>query len=160
MTTETLTVPTWTPPKWLNGMMKVLLRTPGLQNWIGKSIALITFTGRRSGKSYSTPVTYCREGDTVIVLSKKFRTWWRNFLEEPQVELRLKGRTLRGRAHVGIGDEADLPALVTFLENRRMDAKAYGVPFTPEGRIHQDQARAILPQIVIIRITLGSPRLG
>ena len=44
------------------------------------------------------------------------------------------------------------------LENRRMDAKAYGVTFTPEGRIHQDQARAILPQIVIIRITLGSPR--
>ena len=158
MTTETLTVPTRTPPKWLNGMMSVLLRTPGLQNWIGESIAIITFTGRRTGKSYSTPVTYYREGDTVIVLSKKFRTWWRNFLEEPQVELRLKGRTFPGRAHVGIGDEADLRALVTFLENRRMDAKAYGVTLTREGRIRQDQARAILPQIVIIRITLGSPR--
>ena len=160
MTTETLTLSTRTPPKWLNQMMEVLLRTPVLQNWVGASVALITFTGRRSGKSYSTPVTYYRDGDTVIVLSKKFRTWWRNFLEKPQVELRLKGSTFRGRAHVGIGDEADLQALVTFLDNRRMDAKAYGVTFTPEGRIRQDQARAILPQIVIIRITLGGPPLG
>ncbi|MGH9460141.1 MAG: hypothetical protein ACRD1X_02905 [Vicinamibacteria bacterium] len=41
-----------------------------------------------------------------------------------------------------------------FLENRPLDAKAYGVTLTPEGRINQDEARRVLSQIALIRITL------
>ena len=153
-TTESVSVPTATPPKWFNGMMGALLRTPGVQSWIGNAIALLTVTGRRTGKSYTTPVTYYREGDTVIVITKKFRNWWRNLAERPEVEVRLKGRTFRGHARASIGDEAELPVFAKFLENRRLDAKAYGVTLTPEGRIHRDEARALLPQIVLVRITL------
>lgn len=152
--TETVTVPTWTPPRWLNVMMKGMLRTPGLQRWIGNAIALITVTGRRTGKSYTTPVTYYRDGDTVIVITKKFRNWWRNLREKPEVDLRLKGRTFRGHARASIGDESELDFFVKFLENRRFDAKAYGVTFTPDGHINREEARRVLSQIVLIRITL------
>jgi len=167
-TTQAASVPTATPPKWFNGMMETMLHTPGLQRWIGEAIALITVTGRKTGKSYTTPVTYYRDGDTVVIITKKSRKWWRNrrlasrivattpidAYMKPEVELRLKGRAYRGRATARVGEEADLPFFVKFLENRRLDAKAYGVAFTPEGQVDREQARRVLSQVVLIRITL------
>ena len=157
MTTDTITIPTWTPPLWLNAGMKLMLRTPGLQRFLGRAIALVTFTGRRSGRSYTTPVTYARHGDTVIVITKKFRKWWRNFEERPEVQLRLAGRTFTGRAKASVGDEREASTLMTFLQNRPVDAKAYGVTLDPDGRVSLDEARALLPHVVIIRIALGVP---
>lgn len=52
--------------------------SPVPQRLLGRTIALITVTGRRTGKRYTTPVTYYRNGGTVTVLTKTFRTWWRN----------------------------------------------------------------------------------
>lgn len=152
--TETITVPTWTPPRGLNTMMKAMLRTPGLERFLGRELALITFRGRKSGRAYTTPVTYHRDGDTVIVLTKRFRVWWRNLVEDADVELRLAGRTFRGRARARVGDQKELPTLVTFLETRRHDARAYGLNLTPDGHVEPDRARALLSQIVVIRIVL------
>lgn len=70
MSEKTHQLPTSTPSKWMNASMKLFLKTPGLQNVIGKTIALITFTGRKIGKRYTTPVTYYRDGDTVVILTK------------------------------------------------------------------------------------------
>lgn len=50
MKSDTISVPTWTPPRWVNAVMKVMLRTPGLQRLMGSTIALITVTGRRTGR--------------------------------------------------------------------------------------------------------------
>lgn len=69
MTEAQLSVPTWTPPKWLNAVMQIMLSTPGLPRILGRTTALFTFTGRRTGNSYTTPVTHYRSGDKVIVLS-------------------------------------------------------------------------------------------
>lgn len=49
MTADAPEVPDWTPPSWLNAMMRTMLRTPGLERLVGKSVALISFTGRKSG---------------------------------------------------------------------------------------------------------------
>ena len=43
-----------------------------------KSILLITVTGRKSGKKYTTPVNYLRRGDELTIISLHTRTWWRN----------------------------------------------------------------------------------
>jgi deazaflavin-dependent oxidoreductase (nitroreductase family) len=153
-TTETPTVPTTTPPPWFNRMMEGLLHTPGVQSWVGNAIALITFTGRRTGKTYTTPVSYYRDGDAVIVITKRFRKWWRNLRDKPEVELRIKGRTLRGRAELSTGEDKDLAAFLKFLEHRPFDAKAYGL--TPsDGRVDRDKARAVLAQLVLIRIPVS-----
>jgi deazaflavin-dependent oxidoreductase (nitroreductase family) len=155
MSTDTARMPTWTPPRWLNVMMMAMLRTPGLQRLIGRTIALITVTGRTTGKRYTTPVTYYRDGDTVTVLTKTFRTWWRNLDANPVVDLRLAGRRHCGRAQASLGDPAALPQLIAFLEHRRRDASFYGIAFTDAGHVDETQAAAVLPHLVIITITLG-----
>ena len=83
-------------PAWLNAMMRLFLKTPGLQNILGKPFALLTFTGRRSGRSYTIPIGYQRRDDTVLILTNTTRSWWRNFEDQPGVELRLAGRVMRG----------------------------------------------------------------
>ncbi len=155
--TETISVSTWAPPRWVNAMVKALLETPGVERFLGRALALITVTGKRSGKAYTTPVTYYRDDDSVIVLTKRFRVWWRNLAEKPDVELRLAGRTFHGKARASVGDERELPTLVKLLEGRRADARAYGLTLGPDGKVDPGQARALLSQIVVIRIELNGP---
>ncbi len=156
MTSETPTIPSWTPPAWLNSGMTAMLRTPGLERLVGRNVALLTFTGRRTGREYTTPVTYYRDGDTVTILTKRRRTWWRNLVSRPEVELRLAGRRVRGRADLAIGDPGCLPELVSILERHRRDARAYGISVT-DGRVNEAEARAVLPQLVFITVTPDAP---
>lgn len=147
-------VPQWKPPAFLNAMMRALLRTPGLQRWMGKGLALLTFTGRRSGNSYTIPVSYHRQDDTVVVVTKRQRNWWRNFESRPEVELRLAGRRFSGRAEVVDGDSTSLGFLTEYLEKRPIDAKAYGVRIDADGKPDPDQVAALLPLIVLVRIAI------
>ena len=48
-----------------NALMKSVLRSP-LHGMVSKNFMLITFTGRRSGKVYTTPVNYVRDGDSIL----------------------------------------------------------------------------------------------
>lgn len=139
---------------WFNRMMRVFLHTPGLEKVLGRSVALIAFEGRRTGKAYETPVSYQRVNDTVIVLSRASRAWWHSLAEKPLVRLRLRGQDHAGRATVKVGRDAELDTLVGFLEHRRFDARAYGVSLEPDGKPSEADVRRLLPQIVVIRIEL------
>jgi hypothetical protein len=48
---------------------------------VGRSVAVITYTGRRSGRTISTPVSYRREGDELQIAANmpEAKNWWRNF---------------------------------------------------------------------------------
>jgi len=155
MNVEPVKVPTWSPPRWMNATMKGMLRTPGLERWLGRGIALLAVTGKKSGKIYRIPVSYHRDGDTVIVLTKKFRRWWRNLDERPDVEIRLAGRQYRGKARASCGKESELPHLMTFLESRPIDARAYGIALSADGRVDPAPAKALLDQIIVIRVELA-----
>ena len=43
------TGPVRTPPPQMNAIMRLMLRTPVLQGWFGKSTALVAFTGGKCG---------------------------------------------------------------------------------------------------------------
>ncbi|OBI39792.1 nitroreductase/quinone reductase family protein [Mycobacterium colombiense] len=50
---------------------------------INRNITMLTYTGRRSGRTYSIPVAYRRSGDDIVVSVNMpdAKTWWRNFLD-------------------------------------------------------------------------------
>jgi hypothetical protein len=115
-----------------------------LQSWLGRTVVLISWTGRRSGRRFTTPVSYYRSDGELTLPSKRFRNWWRNFDERPRVDLRLAGETRTRRARASVGDPTVLPRLIEFLEHNPRDAKAYGVKFDSEGRVDECDARALL----------------
>jgi hypothetical protein len=52
-------------------------------SWLLERVVVtISYTGRRSGKTFSTPVLYSKHGDniTIRVASPDSKNWWRNFL--------------------------------------------------------------------------------
>jgi deazaflavin-dependent oxidoreductase (nitroreductase family) len=54
----------------------------------------ITFVGRKSGKKFSTPVWFVREGGTVFLLPVKGTStnWYQNVLKNPAMELEASGK--------------------------------------------------------------------
>ena len=66
----------------LNGVVKPVLGSRF--RWILQPvITTITYTGRRSGQQFSTPVLYRRRGNkvTIGVAAPDSKQWWRNFLD-------------------------------------------------------------------------------
>ncbi len=82
-----------------NQLVAVLLRSP-LHRVVSGRLALITFIGRASGRSYTIPVMYERTDGAleIAVMWPERKRWWRNLREEADVRLRLQGRERAGRA--------------------------------------------------------------
>ena len=141
------------PPAWANSLMKWAVTTPGIQAMVGQGVALLTFTGRKTGKTYTIPVSYHREDDIVTVITKRVRSWWRNFETPHEVEIRLAGRDYAGKAEAKTGEESDvLEYMIDYLEKRPIDAKAYGLA---RNEITREKVARILPHIVLIRIAIS-----
>lgn len=82
--------------KLYNPMVSWLLRSP-LHGLMSNSTMLITFTGRKSGKTYTTPVNYVWDDDhTLLAVSRTDRLWWRNLRASAPVKVCLRGQTLKG----------------------------------------------------------------
>jgi hypothetical protein len=87
------------------------------QPLITHRLALLTVTGRRSGRTFTFPVAYQMDGDDRVALHVDWperKLWWRNLRDGARVELRLAGvhRTgmawARGDERSGVGVEVEL----------------------------------------------------
>jgi len=143
----------------VNPLVRPVLRSP-LHPLLSRTLMLLTFRGRRSGRSYTVPVQYAREGSTVIVYAggSAGKTWWRNLAGGAEVTLRIKGRDLRGHAVAVMDDrEAVADGLRIWLRRFPSGARRLGVARGPDGSLDpQDLARAA-ERIVIVRIELSEP---
>jgi hypothetical protein len=81
------------------------LRSP-LHAPLSRRLALITVTGRRSGREHTFPVDYEQAGElvTITVGWPERKRWWRNLREGAPVRIRLQGKERSGHA-VAQGDE-------------------------------------------------------
>jgi deazaflavin-dependent oxidoreductase (nitroreductase family) len=153
--TDTVTtevhLPNDKPPAFINSLMRWMLTTPGIQAMVGQGVALLTFTGRKTGKTYRIPVSYHREDDTVTVVTKRARNWWRNFETPAEVEVRLAGQRYIGEAEARTDEDEALEYMVGYLGKRPIDAKAYGLA---RDELTREKVARILPHIVLIRIAL------
>jgi hypothetical protein len=84
----------------INPLVRWLIRSP-LHGLASRRIALITYTGRRSGRRYTIPVGYriASLQVTITVGSPDRKVWWRS-LTGPgaPVELHIGGRRRTGHA--------------------------------------------------------------
>ena len=126
-----------------------ILRSP-LHRMLSKNTLLLTITGRKSGKRYTTPVNYASVGDEVIIFSKKDRTWWRNLRERAPVEYRLQGRKISGWGEV-FEDEADVErGFIDFLKVVPHFTKHFDVRLDEEGCPNlEDIARIAQPRVLV-----------
>ncbi|MCX8562269.1 hypothetical protein OS122_15345 [Mycolicibacterium mucogenicum] len=86
----------------LNKAAVGLTTVPVVGNIVGRSLVEIRYTGRKSGRSFQTPVNYRLSGDDVVirVMSPDSKSWWRNFLGDggPITLLNFRGTDRAGHA--------------------------------------------------------------
>src|SRR5689334_2264029 len=108
-----------------NDFVTFFLRTP-LRVFLGNTM-LITVTGCKTGRKYSTPVGFYREGETLWVISSRDRTWWRNIKDGAEVSLLLKGKAVRAFAEAELNEENVKMRLIDYAQRQPLSARSLGI---------------------------------
>ena len=76
-----------------NRVVSRLLRSP-LRRLLERRICLIRYTGRRSGRTITTPVEHVEADDGIVLVAGRAasKSWWRNFRTPRPAELWLDGQ--------------------------------------------------------------------
>ena len=114
-----------------NRVVRGLLRTPLLSRAVGGRLVTLYIAGRKSGRRYTIPVAYTRDGDDLLI-GTPFG-WGRNLRTGEPVEIRLKGR--RRQADVRVyKDEADVAgAYATMTRDNKAFANFNKIGFDADG---------------------------
>jgi deazaflavin-dependent oxidoreductase (nitroreductase family) len=116
----------------------------------GQSVLLLQTTGRRSGRSRTTPVQYLADGDTFVVAASNYGAarapaWYLNLRADPRARIDVGGRSVDMRAQEVTGQErAELWRRLT-AANRYLERAAR-------------KAGRELPLIALVPSTPTSPR--
>lgn len=80
-----------------NAIVVTILRSPW-HKIRSERLLLLTFTGRKSGKEFTTPIRYVQEGETLQVTV--VYPWWKNLVGGATVRVLLRGQMRSGTAEV------------------------------------------------------------
>jgi deazaflavin-dependent oxidoreductase (nitroreductase family) len=74
--------------RYFNPVTRLVLATP-LHVVMSSRLLLLSFTGRKTGRSYTTPVSYVLEGSSLLVPGGG--AWWKNLGSGRPTRVRLRG---------------------------------------------------------------------
>ena len=137
--------------------MRGLLRSP-LHGITSHNIGIVHFSGRKSGRKLSTPLSYTREGNIVRLLSNRSTRWWLNFRGDGvNVEMEIARQRYPGTAILLEGDSERLREGVRcFIRALPRDAKVYGLKLTANGEVVETSLVAIADQLILVEIQLDA----
>jgi deazaflavin-dependent oxidoreductase (nitroreductase family) len=140
-------------PRWVTRLHAWVYRRSGgrfLGRMGGQPVLLLQTTGRRSGRTRTTPVQYLADGDTFVVVASdagaaRPPAWYLNLRADPHARVDIGPRTVDIRAHEATGQEhAELWQRLT-TANRYLERAAR-------------KARRDLPLMALIPSTPTTPR--
>jgi deazaflavin-dependent oxidoreductase (nitroreductase family) len=141
----------------LNPLIAGVLRSP-LHPLLSPGLLLLTVTGRHSGRRYSIPVGYQRDGNDLVVMVSEARRkrWWRNYHEPGPVSVRLRGQDRSGRAELVApgSDEFREIADQTLRRVPYMRRVFRVADYDPRVGLRPDQLELLGEEIAIVRIRL------
>jgi deazaflavin-dependent oxidoreductase (nitroreductase family) len=137
-----------------NPFMKAILRSP-VHPLLSKSTAVVSVTGRKSGKVFSFPVNYQREGEIVWIVSMRDRSWWKNLRGGAKVTVRLAGEEYEGRGEVFETKSEVEDNLREYLRVEPDFAKYFNVGVDSEGRLVPEDIAKAAQGRVMVRVILS-----
>ena len=109
-----------------NDFMAWVLRSP-FHGMLSDGMMLITITGRKTGRKYTTPVGYYREGEYLWVITSHDRTWWKNLRGGAEVGLLLKRKPVTAHAEVELDEKTVEARKYDFVKHVPQAAKPMGI---------------------------------
>ena len=110
----------------------------------GRPLLLLTTTGARSGRPFTTPLNYSIDGDRLVVIASKGGSpthpdWYHNLVAHPEVTVELGTEEFRARASTAEEPE----------RTRLFEQQAAQMPFFAE---YQRQVARQIPVVVLERL--------
>ena len=139
--------------KFYNPIVLWLLHSP-LHGLLDGQTLSITVTGRKSGRSYTFPVSYVQEGENLLLISQKNRTWWKNLRNGAPVTVFLKGRRLQASGEAFVDMEMAAKILLVILQQAPAYQRLLHIRLDETGQPENHDAFTCLAQEhVVVRIT-------
>jgi deazaflavin-dependent oxidoreductase (nitroreductase family) len=112
-------------------------------SWEGRRLLLLTTRGRRSGREYTTPVAYTRDGERLLVYASQGGSpdhpdWYQNLVANPSVT-------------VEVGSER-YEAVATPLQGAERDREfAAQAERSPRFAQYQEKTDRVIPVVALTR---------
>jgi deazaflavin-dependent oxidoreductase (nitroreductase family) len=97
---------------WREQHMKEYLETNGEKGhiWRGVPTLLLTTKGRKSGKPYTTPLIYGKDGESLMIIASRggadeHPQWYLNLAAEPEIEVQVLADKFKAKARTADGEE-------------------------------------------------------
>jgi len=142
----------------LNGLIAWVLRSP-FHALLDRQLMLVTVTGRKSGKRYTIPVGYQRDGDRIVVLVSRAATkiWWRNYRQEGAIEVHTGGTTRAGIAQVvAPGTDEFAAAFDSSFARMPWLSPQFGIAYVRGQGLTDEQRDVLAREAAVVRIDLGA----
>jgi deazaflavin-dependent oxidoreductase (nitroreductase family) len=143
----------WFRNRLVNPVVRLLLRSP-LHPVLSRSLVILSYQGRKTGRWRSLPCMYARDGQDLYVVPAHpgRKVWWRNLRQSTPVRLRLQGHDLEGTATASSDPEAVAAGLRRYLARYPKTAKPLGVRLDATGIPHGTTTAA--HPVVVVSIHL------
>jgi len=134
----------------INPVMGTFLRSP-FHGLLSDSIMLITFTGRKSGKQFTTPVRYIKTGETIRCFTAAENQWWRNLKSPAEVHLCIRAKTDRYIARAVFEDYAEIRKwLVFYLGLFPQDAAYHNIRLNKDKSLVEADLESAVQNAIVI----------
>jgi hypothetical protein len=118
----------------VNVPMRIVLGLP-VATPLGRRLLLAFIVGRKSGKTYHQPLSYVRDGNTL--LTPGGGTWKLNLQDGKPVRLRIRGQDTSARPELA-GDIDEVDRLLSVILKSNPSAGSFvRIPKNPDGRLNR-----------------------
>lgn len=142
----------------MNPLVKRLIDS-SLGRPLNKQLLLLRYCGRKSGRTFTTPVGYVRDGDTVVMVTSPTYRWWPNFVGVggADAELRLPEGWRRGRVEVVTPGDPRYDETVALQVSRRGPGmlRSFGLDVDDRGRVSAESKATAATKAHVVLVTLA-----
>jgi hypothetical protein len=138
---------------WFNPFMEWLLKSP-LHGMLSGNTMIVYFKGQKSGRNYHVPVGYLCMGNTLLTVSSRQRTWWRNLRCGAAITVLMKGKMVPAHACAIEDDAGVAQGLKAFLKENPRVASVLKVSVGVDGQPETESLQQAVKESVIVRTTL------
>jgi F420H(2)-dependent quinone reductase len=137
----------------LTNLVPAAILSSPLHRLLSSKRLVLTFTGRRSGIRYATPVNYLQRGREVLITTDS--SWWHNLDGGALVELQLRGRKLRATAQAVRDPDLIADALTAIVRDHPPYGRWAHVRVSADGTPDAADVRAEVARgRVLVRVRL------
>jgi hypothetical protein len=140
--------------RFVNVIMRGVLRAPLLSLAAGRRLLTIYVVGRKTGRHYAVPVAYTRLGGSLLVASQF--AWMRNLCPSEPAEIRLVGKRRSAEVLVLTEEAPVVEHLRLMARDNHQFAKFNKIGFDQLGEPDPDDLR--LAWVAGVRVALLTPR--